>query len=316
MKLIGRITALAGAGTLALGISLSAATSAMAGGVLTAPEADWTGGQVTCKIIQIILEDHMDYKVKRITIPSGPGVMEGMRAGDLDFACESWPSYSTTKDKYVKEWKGDGTVVKLGDAGIIGISSYYVPRYLVEGEGAKAPDLKKLADLNKYVDLFKALETGDKGRLLGCPVAAWECKDAERMKLLNINFHPVELGSETAHWAEMKAAFKRKEPFVAYAWEPHWIHAALDLVPLELPKHSDEKWPATGWAKDITFNYGRPEILTEHPKAAQMITNSSLSNEQQAGMILAIDVDGKEIDDVVRQWMKTNEAIWKSWIPK
>jgi len=302
-------------GALALGLSLAASAPAAAGGLLTSPEPDWTGGQVTCKILQIILEDEMGYKVKRITMPGGAGVYEGIRSGDLDYACEGWPSYNSSKEAYMTEYGGDGSVAKLGDAGIIGISSYYVPRYLVEGPDAQAPDLKTLTDLNKYVDLFKAMETGDNGRILGCPVAAWECDDTKRMEMLGVNFDAVELGSETAHWAEIQAAYARHEAFVAYAWEPHWIHAELDLVALELPAYDGDKWPATGWATDVTYNYGSPNLATEHPDAAQLIINSSLSNSEQAGMIHAIDVDGRDLEEVVREWMAANESIWRAWMP-
>ncbi len=307
-----------GAVLVSFGMAFSASAPAQAGGVLTAPEADWTGGQVTCKIIQFILEDEMDYKVKRITMPAGPGIFEGLRAGDLDFACEMWPSYSPSKEKYMTEWGGDGSVITMGEAGIIGATGYYVPRYLVEGTDAKAPDLKKITDLNNYVDLFKTIETGDKGRFVGCPVAAWACEDAERLEAqgLSDNFMFVELGSETAHWAELQAAYKRGEPFVFYTWEPHWIHAALDLVALEQLPFSADNYLATAWADDITFNYGRPGMLTEHPAASQLIINSNLTNDQQAGMILAIDVDGRDLDEVVREWMAANEGIWRDWIPK
>ena len=94
--------------------------------------------------------------------------------------------------------------------------------------------------MNEYSDLFKTLETGDQGRLIGCPVAAWECEDTKRMEILGLNYAVTELGSEAAHWAEIQAAYKRQEPFIAYAWEPHWIHAALDLVKVELPEHSND----------------------------------------------------------------------------
>jgi glycine betaine/proline transport system substrate-binding protein len=314
MKFIKTLTTTATAGLFALAAAMP--NPASAAKVLTAPVADWTGGAVTCKVIQMILEDELGYTVKRITMPSGPTVREGMIAGDLDFACEMWPSYDPTKEKYVKEFGGDGSVILMGEAGIVGASSYYVPRYMVEGPDATAPDLKSVADLNKYVDLFKTLETGDKGRLLACPTPAWECKDQERLDALGINFHAVELGSETAHWAEMQAAYARKEPFVAYAWEPHWIHAALDLVPLTLPPYDEAKWPATGWPEDVTYNFGRPGMPTEYPDASQLIVNSFLTNKQQASMILAIDVDGRDMDEVVREWLDANEATWKAWLPK
>ena len=307
------ISAVTSAGV--LGLSLSFTAPAYAGGVLKTAVNDWTGGAVMCEIVHQIAENEMGYKVKRITMPSGPGRDEAIRAGDLDYGCELWPSYSTTIQKYVKEFGGDGSMLKISDSGVIGVSSYYIPRYLVEGDDAKAPDLKSWKDMNKYADLFKTLETGEKGRLLGCPAASWQCEDAKRMEMLGLNFAAVELGSEAAHWAEMQAAYKRKEPFIAYAWEPHWIHAALDLVRVELPEHSDDKWPATGWPEDVTFNYANPKFIEENPKMEGLLKNFRLTNEEQAPMILAVDVDGKDMKDVVAQWLKDNEAKWKAWLP-
>ncbi|MBT3558510.1 MAG: hypothetical protein HN644_11765 [Rhodospirillales bacterium] len=317
MKFTSKILTTLSTAFVAVGMAFTAPAPATAGGVLIAPEADWTGGQVTCKILEIILEEEMGYKVKRIVMPSGPGVSAGMQAGDLDFACESWPSYSPDKSKNIVEWGGDGSIVKLGDAGIVGGTGYYVPRYLVEGADALAPDLKKITDLNNYVDLFKTIESGDKGRFMGCPVAAWACEDAARLEAQGLadNFMPVELGSETAHWAEMQAAYKRGEPFVFYAWEPHWIHAAQDMVKLEQLPFDADNYLATGWESDITFNYGRPGMLTEHPAASQLIINSNLSNLQQSGMIYAIDVEGRDVGEVVEEWMASHEDVWKAWIP-
>jgi glycine betaine/proline transport system substrate-binding protein len=312
MQIKQYLTATAGAAALCLSVS----GTANAGGVLKSAVNDWTGGAVMCEIVHQILENEMDYKVKRIVMPSGPGRDEAIRSGDLDYGCELWPSYSNTIQKYVTEYGGDGSMLKFSAAGVIGISSYYVPRYMVEGDDAPAADLKTWEDMNQYADLFKTLETGDKGRLLGCPVAAWLCEDNKRMEMLGLNYEAVELGSEAAHWAEMQAAYKRKEPFIAYAWEPHWIHAALDLVAVELPPHSDDKWPATGWAEDVTFNYGNPDFAEKHPEVVELIKNFRLTNDMQAPMILAIDVDGKEMEDVVSEWLDTNEDTWKAWMPE
>jgi len=299
----------------AIVLACSFTTPASAAGVLNSAVNDWTGGAVMCEIVHQIVENEMDFKIKRIVMPSGPGRDEAIRAGDLDYGCELWPSYSKSNTDYVKEFGGDGSIVKLGDSGVVGVSSYYVPRYLVEGDDAKAPNLKSWENMNEYADLFKTLESGDKGRLLGCPAASWQCEDAKRMELLELNYAAVELGSEAAHWAEMQAAYKRKEAFIAYAWEPHWIHAALDLVKVELPEHSDEQWPATGWATDVTYNYANPEFVEKNPEVAEFISNFSLSNEEQAPLILAIDVDGRDMEEVVEEWLASNEATWKAWLP-
>jgi glycine betaine/proline transport system substrate-binding protein len=299
-------------GGLAAATLLGGTMSANAGGRLTAPVPDWTGGAVTCKVAQVILEQEMDYKVKQVVIPSGAGVFEAVATGDFDFACESWPSYSSSKDTMVTEFGGDGSVAYLGPTGIIGDSTYYVPRYFIENV---APDLKSYEQLNKYKEHFATLETGGKGRLIACPTPAWECDDQKRLDMLDVDFVATSLGTETASWAEASGYYARKEPFLLYAWEPHWIHAKLDLVPIKLPDHDDDKWPATGWAQDITFNYGNPESMAKNADAAHLLGNMNLTNTEQAAMILAIDEDARDIDEVVEEWVAANEDIWRKWMP-
>ena len=93
------------------------------------------------------------------------------------------------------------------------------------------------------------------------------------------------------------------------------IHAALDLVALELPAHDADAWPATGWAEDVTFNYGNPASMAENTDAAHVLSNMNLSNEEQSKMVLAIDVDGRDIEEVVAEWLAANEDIWRKWLP-
>lgn len=287
---------------------------------LIAADPDWTGGLVTCLVAQYIMENEMGYKIKRVTMPSGPGVFEATKSGDLDFACESWPSYNPAGDKYIKEFGGDGSVSYLGATGIVGKSGYFVPRYVVEGDASRgipvsAPNLKSYKDLNQYSHMFKSLESGDKGSLIGCPVAAWLCEDQQRLDMLGVDFHAQALGSETAHWAEIQAKYKRGEPFVAYAWAPHWIHAALDLIEIELPPHDEAKWPATNWAQDITHFHGNPNMLKEHPDVVKLLQNINLTNAMQASMIYDIDVKKGDSEEVVEAWMEANVSVWRKWLP-
>lgn len=302
-------------GAAALASSFMFSTNASAQGRLTFAVPDWTGGAVGCKVIANILEREYKYKIKHVEIPSGPATLEAIAGGDIDVGCEFWPSYNPSKGEYFAEWGGPGTIKTLGENGVIGKSSYYVPRYLVEGDGAPAADLKHFSDLANYVDLFKTVESGGKGRLIGCPAANWECDDQARADAYGVDFEAVALGSETAHWAEMQGAFAREEAFVAYAWEPHWIHAELDLVALELDDYGDgSAWPKSGWAVDVTVNYGAATLEGKHDDALQLIRNSSIPNDIQAGMIYDVDINGRDIDDVVEEWLDNNEATWKAWI--
>ncbi len=128
------------------------------------------------------------------------------------------------------------------------------------------------------------------------------------MDSLKVDFYAQALGSETAHWAEIQAKYKRGEPFIAYAWAPHWIHAALDLVEVELP--ADHAWP-----DDITFKFGNPDTMKDHPEVVEVIKKHRLTNAQQAGMIYEIDVKKRDVEEVVEEWMEANEAIWRKWLP-
>ena len=85
MKAINRIRLFASAAAAVLALGAAPASADL----FKVPVADWTGGAVTCEIINQILEREMGHKVKRITMPSGPAVSEGMRAGDLDYGCET-----------------------------------------------------------------------------------------------------------------------------------------------------------------------------------------------------------------------------------
>ena len=259
---------------------------------LTAAVADWTGGEITCQVAVSMLEEELGYKVKRVVFPSGTGLWEAIAAGEIDFACESWPSYAEADTVMMKgplmydgksmfNYEGDGSVELLGTTGIIGLSDYFIPKYAADKYG-----IKSWKDLNKHKDKFATIETGSKGRLIACPVAGWNCHDQKRLDLLGIDFQADELGTEAAALAEATAAYERKEPFLLYLWEPHWFFGAYDMVGVGLPDHKTcdsfteannwkdcgtAAWPATGWAKDYTFNYGNPETFAkaEHAKAAE-----------------------------------------------
>ena len=316
-KHLGKLMVMA---TVVMAVAMASTAAFAAKGVIKLHEGDWTGNLVDGMLAKIILEEEMDYKVKMIFLPFGPVVFEAIIGGEIDVAFEGWPSYNPTKDVYFEKWGGDGSIEYISEIGVIGQSGWYVPRYMIEGDASRgitavAPDLKTFAQLDKYKDLFTVPETAPQGRLLACPVAAWQCMDAERIAGLGLDFKAVVLGSEMAHWTEFEAAYARGEPFIAYAWEPHWIHAKLDLVELGLPEHSDEAWPASDWPEDITFNFGSVTLKDRYPDVHHLVANMRLTNAQQSGMILDVDVNKMDLEAAVRKWMAANEDIWRQWLP-
>jgi glycine betaine/proline transport system substrate-binding protein len=300
---------------------------------LTAAVADWTGGEITCQVAVSMLEEELGYKVKRVVFPSGTGLWEAIAAGEIDFACESWPSYAEADTVMMKgplvydgktmfNYEGDGSIELLGTTGIIGLSDYYIPKYAADKYG-----IKSWKDLNKHKDKFATIESGSKGRLIACPVAGWNCHDQKRLDLLGIDFQADELGTEAAALAEASAAYERKEPFLLYLWEPHWFFGAYDMVGVGLPAHKTcdsfteannwkdcgtAAWPATGWAKDYTFNYGNPETFA---KSAAFFKKMKFDNADQAVMLVEVKQKNRDLKEVVKEWKDANPDKWRSWIP-
>ena len=303
----------------AFALTLQPNAAFAAKGIVKLHEGDWTGNLVFGKLAEIIIEEHLDYKVKMVFLPAGPAVAEAIISGDIDAGFETWPSYSTTKEKYITEYGGNGSVEKYGATGVVGETGWYVPRYMIEGDAergikATAPNLKTYADLNDLGHLFTTPESGEKGRLVACPVAAWQCGDKARAENLGVDYMIVELGSETAHWAEIGAAYARGEPILAYAWEPHWIHAKFDLVEVGLPPFSAEAPLATDWPADETYHYGSPTLKDRAPEVYQFLKKLKLTNGQQSPLILSVDIDEVPLEKAVRDWMAANEDVWKSWL--
>ena len=322
--LVGRLGLTAAALAMALVSGLSSADSR---GVITFHEGDWTGNLIQGKIAEFILTEELGYEVEYVFLPAGPPAWEAMLAGDIDVAFEFWPTYAPERHHYISEFGGDGSVEYFGDTGLVGKSGWYVPRYVIEGDQSRgieamAPDLESWEQLNQYKELFATPETAPKGRLLACPIPAWQAGDELRVEKLELDFHPVVLGTEIAQFAELESAYSRGEPLLLFSWEPHWTHAQYDLVKLRLPEFRDECFDAEkgwvepcDWPDELPFNFGSVTLKDRHPDVHYFIRNFKMTNEQQTAMVLEVDVKEREIEEVVRGWMAANEELWRAWLP-
>ena len=50
------------------------------------------------------------------------------------------------------------------------------------------------------------------------------------------------------------------------------------------------------------------------PAAHAILAAYTLRNQDQIPMMNAIDQEGRNIEDVVREWVDNNEAIWQPWV--
>ena len=49
------------------------------------------------------------------------------------------------------------------------------------------------------------------------------------------------------------------------------------------------------------------------PKAYAAIRKFKIDNQSMGEMIARVDLEGRTVDDVVAEWVKTNEPTWKAW---
>ena len=314
-------------GIAAVGLTLGLAVSSFAqADTIRLAENDWTGQLVDINLAKVILTEEMGLDVE-LVFADYTGQWAALATGDLDVAMEIWPSFSFDAHE---EWIDEkGKVEVIGELGVIGSSGWFVPTYMIEGDPERGiepmtPDLKTYEDINKYIDVFKRPETGDKGFCIDA-VPSWEIRNEERIAGLGVNLVNVYAGTEGALVAEIESAYKKGEPlFICDMWKPHWVQAAYDLTEIELPPYSDECYGIGGlepgdfacdFPDEMLYNVARVGFKDEHPEAYAFFKNMRLTTEQQQEMLLMVDVDGMSVEDAVRKWMADNEEVWRAWIP-
>jgi glycine betaine/proline transport system substrate-binding protein len=279
-------------------------------------ENSWTGSSINVNVAKILLEEQLGYKVEIVTLDEN-AQWPALASGDLSASLEVWPSgHAANVKKYIDEQK---VVENLGPLGVIGKISWYVPTYVVE----QHPELATWEGFQKPEDaaLFKTAETGDKGQFLaGDP--AWVQYDEAIIKNLKLNFQVVRAGSETAVLSAVDAAYNRKEPILFYFWTPHSIHAKYKLTPVKLPDYSDACYAKAesggvdcDYPEDVLFKIASTKLKDSAPDAYQLLKNMKYTNDDQIGMIAAVDTDKKSAEQAARDWIGKHEAVWKAWLP-
>jgi len=279
-------------------------------------ENAWTGSSININVAKILLEEKLGYKVEIVTIDEN-AQWAALGNGDLSASLEVWPSgHAANAKKYIDEQK---VVENLGELGVVGKISWYVPTYVIE----QHPELATIDGFKKPENaaLFKTAETGEQGQFLaGDP--SWVQYDQDIIKNLNLNFKVVRAGSEQAVLAAVDSAYSRKEPILFYFWTPHSIHAKYKLTAVKLPDYSAACYDkatsgsvACDYPPDTLFKIAWSGLKDKAPDAYQFLKNMKYSNDDQIGMIAAVDTEKKTAEQSARNWINAHEAVWKAWIP-
>lgn len=177
------------AGAVALGLAFTAQTASAA-----APECeidrpvvfaglDWDSNRFHNAVAEQILQAGYGCQTDEIPGSTLP-LLAGMARGDIDITMEMW--IDNVKEAW-QEAVDKGQVAAVGVNFPDAVQGWWVPRYVIEGDKERgiepmAPNLKSVADLPNYVELFKDPEEPDKGRFYNC-ILGWACEVINTKKL-------------------------------------------------------------------------------------------------------------------------------------
>ena len=310
------------AAALAFGAALSASAPAMAAAESQDPIKitlhDWTGQFITSKIMGEVLKK-AGYNVEYVQADY-IAQFAGLKTGDLTLAMEIW---ATTGQEALDEGVGSGKVENLGETGMLAKEEWWFPDYMKE----KCPGLPDWNALKEpaCAEAFSIPETAPKGRYLSGPVT-WGGFDEERVEALGLYFEVVHAGTDAALFAELESAYQRQAPIMLWVYSPHWAPAKYKGEWVEFPKYEAACYTDSAWGSnpDATHDCGKPTgpiwkagwvgIKDKWPGAYKAIKNFNISSDEMNAMVGEVDLDGKDVDAVVADWVAKNEDRWKKWI--
>lgn len=316
---------LLGVATLAFGLGIVApAMACELDRPLKIAGLDYDSAAFHTAVASAITERGFGCKVERVPGAIAP-LVNGLARGDVDIVMEIW--LANPVEAWVKAAEA-GRVEPLGTTFPDANEGWFVPRYLVEGPEAKAPDLKSVQDLKRHKALFADPEEPGKGRFYNC-VAGWVCEGINTKKLavygLAEDFTNVRGGSGEALVAAIESALKRKRPVLFYYWGPSWLLGAHDLVKLEEApfdpaiwaelKASDAPKRATAYPMSKVVIGANIDLVKTAPQLAGFFKAYGTTSELTSRMLAEAREKGVTPEQQALVFLRTQPEIWKKWLP-
>ncbi|WP_125152814.1 glycine betaine ABC transporter substrate-binding protein [Clostridium rectalis] len=249
---------------------------------------NWAEGVAMTNLAKAVLEDKMGYKVD-LTMGEAGMIFTSVAENDLDAFLDAW--LPVTHKDYMDRYKSDlddlGTNYDDAKIGLV------VPKEF---------NINSIEELNKVKDKVE-------GKIIGIDAGAGIMKASKKaIEDYKLNYELLE-GSGPAMTTMLKDAVGKKKPIVVTGWKPHWMFARWNLKFLEDPKHS------FGDVESI-HTVSRKGFKEDMPEVAEFLKNFKLDDLQLGTLMGLIEESNKDPLDCAKEWIKDNEDLVNSWIPK
>lgn len=302
-------------------------------------DRQWQTMWINNAIAMFIVEHGYEYPVESVVITT-PVMQQVLPEGDVHVDIELWRFNIIDWYNEVTE---SGEMIDLGPTYEKSTQGWYVPRYVIEGDPERgieplAPDLKSVFDLPKYKEVFKDPENPDKGQLVNC-ITGWKCSEINRAKLYAYNldgdYNILEPGTSPALDAAIAGAYKKRDPVLAYYWEPTWLMGAYDMIQLEEPEYSDECWAEIEKVLDGEM---APEDISEKggcafdtfaihkgiyaglqdiaPDVVEFLKKMNVGTDPLNKTAAYMEQNDAEPEEAALWYFETFPERWHSWLPE
>ena len=197
-------------------------------------------------------------------------------------------------------------------------STFVIPKYIADAH----PDLRTPQDLMKpeYQELFATPDSRGKARLVAC-VPTWSCSlvNTEQIESYGLadHLHVINPGDQSALYADIYAAYEKREPWLGYMWGTGDPGLKLDLVRLEEEPYSEECWAADkacAFDDSLVLVAVHKSLPPRAPEVIAMFENWEFTVDLYKSIFLYIDAnEGTEASDAAR-WFLNNNKIWETWV--
>ena len=280
----------------------------------------WTGYVANAHVIGQVAEKELGCNVSYPEVKEEVG-WQGMADGSIDTIVENWGHPDLVK-KYIDE---QGTVQDAGLTGGQGLIGWFVPQWMAE----EYPDITNWENLNKYADMFKTSESGDKGQLLdGDP--SYVTNDEALVKNLDLDYQVVVGGSEAALLTSFRSAEENKTPLLAYFYTPQWyaevdgqstpgVKDPVQIAHVKLPEYTEgcDADPAKVDCDYPPYELNKlisTQFADSGSPAVDLVKNFEWTNDDQNLVASWIGQDGMSPDDAAAKWIEDNQDKVDAWL--
>ena len=299
----------------------------LAGSAYAAPvkavfaDAGWDSIRLHDAIASYIGETAYGLETEEIS-GSTPVTYSGLLSGDVSVYMELWTDNLAT---YTEDL-ADGKFMELGVNFDDNAQGFYVPRYVIEGDAERgiepmAPDLKTVADLAKYSDVFVDPEEKGMGRVYGA-ISGWDIDLIMRNKYefygLDEMYNYMDPGSDAALAAAFASAYKKGDAIVGYYWEPTWLTGKYDLVLLDDAPYESELYASGACAcPSVRVTVGvSNDFYAAAPEFCAFLSNYRTSSALTAEALTYIMDNDASYEEAAKWFLTQHDELLDEWLPE